>query len=269
MSQYSVRILLFTLFILGYSSSDVQANGVNTVNTGIEVNGSGSVTVTPDNFSLSLRISERGRVTSKLKALVDKKSNLVMQAAKNLGIKNTNINSAQVNLRVIQEKPSITVQGLEFRNNNQSSAFIDGKEITKQIKQSQLDKPKQTLFELSRKIQVNFTTIDDYDQFLTQLVKINVSHISSLSMNVTQRDKYYQQALLQAITQAKQKAQEMIAHSGGRLGKLIYLKEQSTNYYQPRYAQAMMSEASPANHSSLVGSQTIKASVLMKFAVTE
>ena len=61
----------------------------------------------------------------------------------------------------------------------------------------------------------------------------------------------------------------MIQHTGGRLGKLIYLKEQSTNYSQPRYAQAMMSESRSENHSSLVGSQTIKASVLMKFSIAK
>lgn len=270
MNQYPIK--LFLLVLISYASMSVKANGIGfyeQVNAGIEVSGSGSVTVTPDNFSLSLNITERGRVTSKLKALVDKKSNLVMQAAKNLGVKSANINSAQVNLRIIEEKPSITVQGLEFSKNNKGSVFIDGQDMTEQVKNNQQGNQKKALFELSRRIRVGFTNIDDYDQFLTQLVKINVSHISSLSMNITQRDKYYQQALLKAITQAKDKAQKMIQHSGGQLGKLIYLKEQSNGAYQPRYAQAMMSESSASNHSSLVGSQTIKASVLMKFALTK
>jgi len=270
MNQYPARFLLLTL--ISYASMSTQA--ISSVfndgtDVGIEVSGSGSITVVPDRFSLSLSITERGRVTSKLKALVDKKSNLVMQAAKNLGVKKANISSAQVNLRIIEEKPSITVQGLEFNKNNKGSVFIDGQDMTDQIKQNQTNNHKNTLFELSRRIQVSFSNIDEYDQFLTQLVKINVSHISSLSMSISQREQYYQQALLQAMTQAKQKAKKMIQHSGRRLGKLIYLKEQSNNNYQPRYAQAMMSESSSSNHSSLVGSQTVKASVLMKFSLAQ
>jgi len=268
--MYVSKLLLLTLIV--FTSTQLQAKNANIdslVDTAIEVSGSGYVTAVPDNFKLSLSITERGRVTNKLKALVDKKSNLVMQAAKKLGIKNADISSAQVNLRVIEEKPSITVQGLEFNKNNKGSVFIDGQDMSNQIKQGQQTNGKSTLFELSRRIQINFNNIDDYDQFLTHIVKINVSHISPLSMSVTQRDKYYQQALLLAITQAKHKAQKMIQHSGKRLGQLIYLKEQSSNNYQPRYAQAMMREASSTNHSSLVGSQTINASVLMKFAITE
>jgi len=260
MSKYVLKFLFLLLVV--YSSANVQANNSvfnDVVNASIEVSGSGSITAIPDDFSLSLTITERGRVTSKLKTLVDKKSNLVIQVAKKVGLKKKDINSAQVNLRVIEEKPAIVVQDLAFKNNG-------GREIGKQIKQKSNNK---TLFELSRRIQVHFNNIDDYDRFLAQLVKINVSYISSLAMDVTQRDQYYQQALLQAITQAKNKAQKMLQHTGERLGKLIYLKEQSTNYYQPRYAKAMMSESSSNNHTSLVGSQTIKASVLMKFALAK
>ena len=268
MNQLAFKLLI--IIVLISNSANAFENDLR--RDGIEVSGNGSVNIIPDNFNLSLNVTERGRVLSKLKSLVDKKSNLVMQVAKNLGIKSKSISSAQVNLRIIEEKPSITVQGLEFTKSSKGSKgsiFIDGQDLTNQIKKDQKKQHKKALFELSRHIQVSFTNIDDYDRFLTQLVKINVSHIAPLSMNITERDKYYQQALLKAIVQAKDKAQKMIQHAGGRLGKLIYLKEQSTNYYQPRYAQAMMSESSSVNHSPLVGSQSINASVLMKFAIIE
>lgn len=273
MKNYSLKFLLIS--VLSFSAVFVQANNSNLYAqaAGIEVTGEGSVTVTPDSFSLSVTISERGRITSKLKALVDKKSNAVIQAAKKLGIKNNSISSAQVNLRVIEEKPSITLHGMalkeNFPRNKKGSVYIDGQDMAHQIEQNNQVKPKKALFELSRKIAVNFSNIDEYDLFLTALVKINVSHISSLSMRIMQREQHYQQALLLAITQAKKKAQQMAQHSGSRLGKLMYLKEQSNTYYQPRFAQAIMSESSTENHSSLVGSQTIKGSVLMKFSVVE
>jgi len=123
------------------------------------------------------------------------------------------------------------------------------------------------LFELSRYITVNFSNISDYDKFLAKIVKLNVSHISALSMSVKQRDLYYQNALMKAIEHAKLKAKKMIEQTGGSLGPLIYLKEVSGGHYQPRYAQAMMSESASPNHSSLVASQEITASVLVRFAI--
>lgn len=230
---------------------------------GIEVSGQGSVLVIPDNFSLTLTITERGRVPSKLKALVDKKSNAVIGAAKNLSVKSNNIYSAQVNLRIVEERPSIQVQGVELNKARQGSVYVDGQSISQQT--AKTNERKKPLFELSRQITVKFNKIDDYDNFLAQIIKVNVSHISSLEMGVGDRDGYYQQALLQAIDHAKKKAIKMAKQTGGHLGKIIYIKEASSNHYRPMYAEAMMSDSSAGGHSSQVGSQSITARVLVKF----
>ena len=230
---------------------------------GIEVTGQGSIIVMPDQFSLTLTITERGRVPSKLKALVDKKSDSVVLAAKNLAVKEADISSARVNLRIVKEKPSIKVQGVELNNARQGSVFIDGQSINQQ--ENSIDQSKKPLFELSRQITVNFNKIANYDNFLAQIIKINVSHISSLVMSVEGREEYYQQALMRAIGHAKQKAQRMAEKSGRKIGKLQLLKELSSNHYRPMYAEAMMSDAGPSGHSSQIGSQTITARVLVKF----
>jgi uncharacterized protein YggE len=232
---------------------------------GIEVTGQGSVVVTPDLFSLTLTITERGRIPSKLKALVDNKSNSVISTAKRLSIKESNILSARVNLRIVEEKPSIQLQGVELRKAKQGSVFIDGQEINKQINLD--NKQKKNLFELSRQVTVNFNKIDIYDDFLAQVIKLNVRQISSLSMSVKERDEYYQQALLQAINHAKKKAQRMTKQAEVSLGKLLFVKELSSNQYRPMYAEAMMSDSSNSMHTSLVGSQTITARVSVKFSL--
>jgi uncharacterized protein YggE len=235
--------------------------------TGIEVTGQGSLVVTPDQFSLTLTVTERGSVPSKLKALVDNKSNSVISAANNLKVKDSNISSARVNLRIIEEKPSIQVQGVELRKAKQGSVFIDGQDFSQQINPNKSQK--KPLFELSRQITVNFNNIDDYDNFLAQIIKIKVSHISSLSMSVSERDEYYQQALLQAINHAKYKAERMAKQAGASLGKLRLVKELSSNHYRPMYAEAMMSDSSSSTHTSLIGSHTITARVSVKFSLED
>ena len=251
----------FTLFMCLLLPSQVFA----VEDVGIEVTGQVSVVVIPDQFSLTLTITERGRVPSKLKTLVDKKSNSVVNAAKSLAIKESNISSARVNLRIVTERPSIQMQGVELHKARQGSVYIDGQSINQQA--NSVNTHKQPLFELSRQITVEFDKLADYDSFLAQIIKINVSRISSLSMNVTARDEYYQQALLDAISHAQQKAQRMAKQAGRGLGKLLLVKEVSSNHYQPMYAEAMMSDASPRGHTSLIGSQTITARVLVKFAL--
>ena len=234
---------------------------------GIEVTGQGSVVAIPDQFSLTMTITERGRVPSKLKSLVDKKSNSVIHAAKNLAVKDRNISSARVNLRIVEEKPSIQVQGIELHKARQTSVYIDGQSINQHA--NNLSNPKKTLFELSRQVTVKFNKIDDYDRFLAQIIKINVSRISALSMHVSERDEYYQQALLQAVSHGKQKAQRMAKQAGRNLGKLLLVKELSSNHYRPIYAEAMMSDSSANRHQSQIGSQTITARVLVKFDLAD
>jgi len=250
---------IITIFCLLFFPS--QAFSFDSV--GIEVTGQGSIIVMPDQFSLTLTITERGRVPSKLKALVDKKSDSVVLAAKNLAIKEGDISSARVNLRIVKEKPSIKVQGVELSNARQGNVFIDGQSINQQ--ENSINQSKKPLFELSRQITVNFSKISDYDNFLAQIIKINVSHISSLVMSVEGREEYYQQALMRAIGHAKQKAQRMAEKAGLKIEEITLIKELSSNHYRPMYAEAMMSDSGSNGHSSQSGSQTITARVLVKF----
>lgn len=255
-------VIIFTKSTYAFDTHPIDGRG-------IEVTGQGSIVVTPDRFSLTLTVTERGRVPSKLQALVDKKSNAVISAAKNLNTKMENVVSARVNLRIIEEKPSIQIQGVELTRAKQGSVFIDGQNVNQANTQPINNHNKKPLFELSRQITVHFSHIDEYDDFLTQIIKINVSHISSLSMSVEAKGEFYQQALLEAIENAKNKAQNMAKHAGSNLGALVFVKEVSNNHYRPMYAEAMLSDSSSNNHKSLIGKQTITAQVLVKYSLED
>ncbi|WP_019029073.1 SIMPL domain-containing protein [Colwellia piezophila] len=259
-----MRLLSVYLFFIYLLFIPIQADAFSDL--GIEVSGQGSVEVVADQFSLTLTITERGRVPSKLQALVDKKSNAVVNSAKSMAINDSNITSARVNLRIVTEKPSIKVQGVEYHKAKQGSIYVDGQSIYQATNDHAKQRP---LFELSRQITVHFNKVSDYDRFLTDIIKINVSHISPLSMSVKERDEYYQQALLLAISHAKEKAQHMAKQAGATIDKLKFLKEVSSNHYRPMYSEARVSGASQRTHVSLIGSQTITARVLVVFSLKE
>ena len=268
--------LLMSLFIgtLAISSltTSVSVMAFNGETPSIEVKGQASILAVPDRFSLSIAIVKRGQFTDKIRAVVDSKSNQVIQIAQSLDIKNHDINSARVTLKVIKDKPSIIVEGIEanqrvghatFPNNQHSKVYVGVNAATNQVSSKPL------IFELTRTIDIHFSNIDNYDLFLNKIIKIGVSRISPLVMSVENIDKYYQQALVQAISNAKNKASKIAKHTNVIINKLLYVKELSSNYYTSHLSSSMMSSESASNHISQVGNQAINASVLVKFSIQE
>lgn len=250
-----------SLLLPSYAWASTQGYGIE---QGIEVQGQASVLVKPDSFSLSIAIIETGRFTDKLRMVVDDKSNQVIKAAISLGIESENINSARVNLRVVKNNSTPKVHGLlvnqQLPNSQRSKVFVGAP----QQKQENLNLQ---IFELRRSITVNFSSIKEYDHFLNKVIEIGVHQIFPLTMSVANTDKYYQQALIQAISSAKVKAQKIAKQAERPLGKLVFVKELSRNHYSARSNAMMMSATSPVGHNSQVGNQAISASVLVKYAL--
>ncbi len=237
----------------------------------IEVRGQASVSVSPDNFSLSLAIIQTGHNTSKLRSLVDHKSNQVIRITKSLGIPAENINSTRVNLRVITKHSRIKNQGVEVDHYFPQSDVPQNKKgkVYVGVDSSDHDKDKSQNFELSRTITVRFSSIEDYDKFLNKVMKLGVARIFPLTMSVTNSDKVYQQALVKAIDNAKEKTQRIAKQANITIGKLVYLKELSSNHYQARLSAASMHSDSTIEHHSQVVDTIISASVLVKFVIKE
>lgn len=256
--------LCINAIIIGACFMLLNHTQVNAQTSGIEVTGQASVLVEPNQFSLTLSIAQQGRFTDKIRTIVDHKSTQVIDIAKGLGVHANNINSARVSLRIIENDPNVTVRGLEVDRSSahsQKSKVYLGTNTPETVKRITPD-----LFELSRSITVNFSEINDYDQFLNAVIKVGVSHISPLTMTVDNTDKYYQQALLQAINNAKNKAVNIANQAGQKIAKLIYVKEMSTNHYGVRYSSTRMVNSS-LEHSSEIGTKEINARVLVNYAI--
>lgn len=262
---FGSKILIIGICSIFIAPSNVLAN---TQNHGIEVKGQASVLVEPDSFALSISIKEIGRLTDKIRTIVDHKSNQIIAVAQQLGIKDQQINSARVSLQVVKDESVIDLYGLEVNQrlpNNQKSKVYLG--VPKQENAKHISNTRPQYFELSRNITINFSDIKDYDHFLNAIIKIGVSQISPLTMSVEDTDKYYQQALGQAIKNAKAKAVQIANQTEQSLGKLVYVKEISSNHYRARYNAPMMSANASFEHSSQIGSQQISASVLVNYSI--
>lgn len=222
--------------------------------TGIEVTGKASVEAVPDVFVANFTMSEKGRTASKIKANIDNKSKQLIRAAVKLGIKETSITSANVSLWSNYEKPSIQVEPQAVYSTGGSGRIV----------KSQLNTTtdnKKLTYHASRNISITLTDIDGYEKLLDSATKIGVSHVSPLSMQFSDAEGLYQQALQGAIANAKKKAEMMSASSNQKLGGITYLKEVSYGAPSPM----MMASESSGRFSPRVGNKKIEAQVIVNF----
>lgn len=252
-----LRLIATIFLILFVNNALANSNDENI----IEVTGQASIFVQPDNFSLNLSLVQTGRNLTKIRQLVDYKSNQIIKVAHSLNLDKDNINSASVVLRVIEEHNNTRAHVIGVEHSMQpNKAYVD-------IDSRATEKNKTQLFELSRNISVQFNNVEDYDKFLIKVINIGVEHISPLSINITNTATYYQQALEQAITNAKQKALQIAKQLDTTLGDAVYLKELSNNHYAMRSMAAESFMKSSNSHQSQIAKQAITASVLVKFAI--
>ncbi len=233
----------------------------------IEVVGKGYVEVVPDGFNLTLTVAERGKITQKVEALVDKKIAAVVNIANQLSLKTNDITIAAVNFRIIHETPSPDPKAVKVKQPRHASVYFDGQILNQQTSSSKIYQ--QPLFEVSRQITLQFSNAKQYGQFLTQIVKISVHSISPPFVNVSKQDDFYQQALLKAINNAKEKASFLAKNLGVELGKLAYIKELTQNQDCPLYFDTEINENHLCDHISSADDLVIKAKVLLKFALKE
>ncbi|NQZ83681.1 MAG: SIMPL domain-containing protein [Colwellia sp.] len=256
-----VRIKVFSIiFILIINSFHISSVKADDGLTGIEVMGKASVSAMPDQFLVTLTVKERGFSASKTKALVDRNSQMIVDAASSFGIDKKLIQSTQLSIRVNYDKPSINFQGVDVK-----TAFNDNlkTKIRTNIKNKYNN---HSSIDVSRKIIIPINDLSIYDRLLDKVVKIGVTEISPVQMSIKGSEELYMQALDKAIIDAKQKAQRIANQAGVKLGPLKYLKETSYGGHR-RYSFA--SEALPSSFSSSAGQRAVSAQVIATFSLQQ
>jgi uncharacterized protein YggE len=256
------------LFVITLFSSFVSAQ--QSMNNIIEVIGKASIKAQPDHFVFSVYITERGRIASKTKATVDQKSRLVIDSFLAKGIAKNTIESSRLQLTPRYEK-RMNVSDFEIhqRVNNGKSQMTSNTNNSKVVINNQglstsdLNEQQKIYFEVSRTITVAFSDFALYDQLLDSAVKIGVNRITPLQSSITDNETLYQQALIKALANAKEKAQAIVHHIGATLGVITNLKESA--YHTPR-AYAVTSD-SRENFSSQTSQKNITAQVSVTFTI--
>ncbi|MDC8831035.1 SIMPL domain-containing protein [Alteromonas gilva] len=230
MTQILPRSLTASI-LLGLS---VFTSHMATANTNtLQVSGQGSVAQTPDAFTVTFVIEERGELVSKLNEQANAKLEAVVKFLLSAGIEKKHIQSMSVNLNPWFEHTG---------NGREQKGFV-----------------------LSRQISVTSTALESYDSVLDGVMKRGVNNINQFQFIHLKPDEAYQQALIMAVKDAKNRARILASEVGVEIVGVVSVSEGSTRYQPP--AGAPMRMMKEADSFSLPGESEISASVSVSFAI--
>jgi uncharacterized protein YggE len=248
-----VVVLVVAITLVGCGSDQVKLstdNGelkisLDSQSEGIWVNGNGKVYATPDIALLSLGIEVQEETVALAQANASEAMDKVMEALKNQGVADEDIQTQQFNISKISEW-KVVYDGTE-------------KEVI-------------TGYRVTNIVSVKVRNIDKVGVIIDAVAAAggDLTRIDSIGFTVDDPTPYYEEARTQAVEYAKVKAEQLAELSGVELGKPTYISE-STYYATPNYYRGDMSfEAVPAAETSISpGELEISANVQIAFAIND
>ena len=229
-AKLAKALLASTVVILSTSLFSAQAAQEAVIN----VQGVGAIEVTPNAYSVTLVVEEEGNTVGKLNTQLDADLRSIVKFLLNQGIEEKHIQSMQVRLQPLYIN---TPQGR-----------------------------KQEGFTLSRDITVTSTDLETYDKVLDGVLKRGVDRIQQFNFISVGKGDAYQNALIRAVKDAKQRAHLLAKELAVEVGEVVAISESGGNMPIP----VMRAEAFSKDMSmSLPGQERIEARVNVSFNIVQ
>lgn len=223
----NLKAIGLCLCVLGFNSPSWAQN----IDRTITVQGSASVSAVPDAFSVTFVIEQQGETVTKLNQQVSASTAAIIRFLRGMNVEERHIQTMQVQLYPRYERV----------NNRQE----------------------QTGFVLTRTIKVSHSQLEQYDALLDGALRNGANRIEKFEFIVTNQQRYYQQALVEAMQDAQNKANILLKPVDGKVGQLLSVHEQHGSIPPHVRLRAMEADMSTA----LPGSQGINASISVVFSI--
>ena len=198
----------------------------------ITVSGAGTTVSTPDQFSFTAVVEERGESVSKLHTAVNAKVALIVNQLVDAGVEQRHIQSMQISLNPWYER---TPAGT-----------------------------RQNGFVLSRQINVTVKDLELYAGIVDRVLKAGAARFENFAFSVAEPEKDYQRALQRAVDNAKQRAKILAKQPGVEVAHVLTITEQGGFRPMPMQRTMMMSESSQTD---LPGQVVTNSNVQVVFAI--
>ncbi len=179
-------------FTLALSLAGVNAMAQASENLGIHVNGQGEILVEPDLVRVTLQVNRQGRDAAALKKEMDQVTAKVLKLTDRLQVDRKDVAAAMVNIQ----------PNYRYENNRQT---MDG--VT-----------------ASRSIQITLRELDRIGTLMNDALELGINSIGGLTLDVSNRVELEQQALTQAIEDAKAEAARIAQEFGVRVAGVLNVR---------------------------------------------
>jgi uncharacterized protein len=193
----SILLVTGILVILGLlagcvPASSTQTPAENPTVRNLSVNGSGTVTVSPDIAYITIGVHTEASDVSEALASNTQQAQTVSDALKNLGVEAKDIQTTAFNVYPQQQYgPNGEMQGIKYVVDN--SVYVTVRDLTKM------------------------------GEVLSTVVKSGANNISGIQFDVADRSKALSDARKKAVDDARAQAEELASAAGAKLGKIQYL----------------------------------------------
>ncbi len=250
----SLSLVFFSIFLLVKIVTDFKKlpNAGREIypQSTIMVNGTGEAYAIPDIASFDFSVVETGATVATAQEKVDTKIARALEAIKDSGIEDKDINTTSYNVYPKYEWEQIVC-------------------ITYPCPQG---KNTLTGYEVNQTISVKVRDTEKAGDLVTKVGAIGVSNISGVEFRVDDREKYVAQAREEAIAEAKENAKKLADQLGVRLGKILYFNDNNGGYPMPYYAEGMggdmrVSSVAPAKAELPIGESKITSQISITYEI--
>lgn len=236
------KIILITASILAISCSPVSAHDAPTLSSPhmtqakIFVSATGYAAQTPDRASVSAGVVTQGKTAGEAMHLNARKMNAAFAALKTAGIRESDIQTSQMSLQPkydYQDRRAPRITGYEVRNT----------------------------------VRARSNNLEKVGPMLDALVSAGVNTINGVTFSIRDSKSAKNKARMDAINEARQKAEGMAQAAGVRLGRVLEIRE-SSNSYTPRPEMMMVRSVSADTSTPIAaGEQTLQVTVNITYAI--
>lgn len=231
----------------------------------LEVYGEGASTVVENPLVARLTINEKGDFPSKLKVLIDKKTQYIKSIASSNGIDGSKILLNKTQQTLLRRSFQNPVHVIAVNKDNEKKVYVDNSVLPQQ----QADTLNELAeYQLTRSITVSFETLKQKQLFLGQVSHIAQQDFTRL-LDMEERQLYYQKALLKAIDNALTKAKLITQKTEMQLGQIVFLQELGSDFSQTENNSANVPISLALNNYAEEKKSSVLARVLIKFKLID
>ncbi|GAB5400274.1 MAG: SIMPL domain-containing protein [Aureisphaera sp.] len=197
----------------------------------VDVTGEGTVSVVPDQVTVSIRVENTGNDAKEVKLKNDQTISDVLQFLKKKKIDDKHIKTEYIRLS----------KNYEYNTKRYNYAA-------------------------NQSISVKLVDLDDYEEVMNGLIETGINRIDGIQFSSTKTSSLESEARVKAVQNAKTKAEEYAAVLGQKIGKAMHISEfQAVQTPGPMLRSAMAMESAGPGQTMAPGEMEIKVRVNVRF----